>query len=85
MDQNMKHALLFLALIACNTTEPQEGKPVPQRLKAKAMDFNVRKAKCAKVASTDDEYAKCVGVKWETLQHDQTGLHEDRNAKGELE
>lgn len=82
--RSMLTILPMLALGACKTAAP-EGREVPPKLRAKAADFNQKKAYCARIASTDEGYAECLGVKWETLKHDQTGLHEDRNAKGELQ
>lgn len=61
-------------LLSCASTV-QEGKPVPPELRAKAIDFQNKKAYCARTAKTDVEFSECLGVDWETLKTDQTGIH----------
>lgn len=68
----MKGTAIFLALFACKT--PSEGRPVPAELRARAIEFENRKAECVRISRSDDEFAECLGVSFEDLSKDQTGL-----------
>lgn len=67
--------LFILTLLVIGCSSSQEGKPVPEQYRAKAIDFENKKAYCTRVTKTDTDYAKCLGVDWETLKTDQTGIH----------